>query len=198
MHKSFILKIFFLTRRLLQFGKVSNWCYHLAGFVLLTIKACFTIRTSLINCDCVSFLTMLWGFLKFGAMSETLNCIGQSWISDYGWTPVSACLCLVYNFEVLSLLTDFFGGGQLDLHEKNCAYHFNFKKKKRITTLDYFEIFMFAEKRLKKWSRNHPNLCQKIHKKPGTHIRGLSHCHSHISYCIRKTPQPRYQRLGTQ
>jgi hypothetical protein len=59
---------------------------------------------------------------------------------------VSACLCLVYNFEVLSLLTDFFGWGQLDLHEKNCAYHFNLKKKERITTLDYFEILMFAKK----------------------------------------------------
>jgi hypothetical protein len=41
--------------------------------------------------------------------------------------PPQKCLCLVYKFEVLcSMFIDFFGGGQLNLHEKSCAYHLNF------------------------------------------------------------------------
>jgi len=43
-----------------------------------------------------------------------------------GLNSPSKCLCLVYKFEVLcSMLIDFFGGGQLDLHEKNYASHLN-------------------------------------------------------------------------
>jgi len=43
----------------------------------------------------------------------------------------SKYLCLIYKFEVLcSMVIDFFGGGQLDLHEKHCAYHLNFLKMK--------------------------------------------------------------------
>jgi hypothetical protein len=46
---------------------------------------------------------------------------------ELGLNSPSKCLCLVYKFEVLcSMFIDFFGGGQLDLHEKNYASHLNF------------------------------------------------------------------------
>ncbi len=148
-------------------SKGSNWCYHLAGLVLLTTWAELSFK-----CSCFHNLDkfdQLWlCFVSYDVMRFTeIWC--DEWDFELHWAKLniklrlnspSKSLCLVYKFEILcSMFIDFFRGSQLDLHENICTYHLNFFKKEKSNHFGlfwYIHVCQELTQQMIKKPRNHP------------------------------------------
>ncbi len=114
--QKFILKKVSLITRLLQLGRIAK-----SGLVLL-LSSFSSFHNTKLNCscfhdldkfgdcasDCAWFLIRLWGLLIFGCDCGTVNCIGQSPISNWGSTPPQSvynlCLVLRFGFATMSIV----------------------------------------------------------------------------------------------